>query len=281
MNLLEVNEATFAYKPGEDIFSQISFNVQKGEIFCLLGPNGCGKSTLLDCVLGLLQPREGRIILDDMNVIGASASQLARKVAYVPQSHEKTFPYLVSDIILMGRASHISFWDSPSSEDKELVNEAMLQVGIYHLRNRPYIQLSGGESQLVMLARALAQKTPLIVMDEPTAHLDFKNELLILETMVNLVKEAGISILMATHFPNHAFYFENHQVQTRVALMVDRGFIETGTPGLVISESILEKVYQVETHLVDYKLGDNKWRQVIPLRTTGLAETKTKEARNK
>ncbi len=267
MVLLEVNQAAFAYNTGEDIFTDVSFNVSRGEIFCLLGPNGCGKSTLLDCVLGLLQLGSGKIVLDGLDVAGAKPAEMAKKVAYVPQSHEKTFPYQVQEIILMGRASYISFWGAPSSEDRELVDEAMEQVGIYHLRNRPYNHLSGGESQLVMIARALVQRTPLIIMDEPTAHLDFKNELLIMETIVDLVKEAGISILMATHFPNHAFYLENHDVPTRIALLRERKFLDMGSPSVVLTEDMLERLYTVQTHLIEYHLDDSNWRHVIPIRT--------------
>ncbi len=267
MPLLEVQNINFGYDQ-RDVLKDISFQVNKGEIFFLLGPNGCGKTTLLDCVLGLLRPRNGDIQINGANINGIKPESMARQVAYVPQSHEKTFPYTVRDIVLMGRASYIGLFGSPSEEDMAIVEEALALVGILHLLDRRYTQLSGGEGQLVMIARALAQKTPLIVMDEPTAHLDFKHELVIMETIVDLVKETGLSILMATHFPNHAFYFENNDIPTRVTLMNDNRFLRAGSPTEVLSEENLKLIYNINARVVSYPIDiDHELRQVIPIST--------------
>jgi iron complex transport system ATP-binding protein len=267
MPLLKVQNINFGYDQ-RDVLKDISFQVNKGEIFFLLGPNGCGKTTLLDCVLGLLRPRNGNIQLNGTNINGIRHETIARQVAYVPQSHEKTFPYTVMDIVLMGRASYIGLFGSPSEEDMAIVEESLALVGILHLRDRRYTQLSGGEGQLVMIARALAQKTPLIVMDEPTAHLDFKHELVIMETIVDLVRETGLSILMATHFPNHAFYFENNDIPTRVTLMNDNRFLRAGSPTEVLSEENIRLIYNINARVVSYPIDvDHELRQVIPIST--------------
>jgi iron complex transport system ATP-binding protein len=198
---------------------------------------------------------------------------MARYVAYVPQRHENTFPYTVIDMVKMGRTAYTGRFSSPSQEDREIAKEALAAVGLMHLRHRPFTQLSGGESQLVMIARALAQKTPLIIMDEPTAHLDFKHEMLVMETIVQLVKTTGLSILMATHFPNHIFYFENHNIKTTIALMNDQRFLAMGSAGAVLTEDNMKRLYRVNTRLVEFPLGEEKsLRHLIPLSTVGKDE---------
>jgi iron complex transport system ATP-binding protein len=222
----------------------------------------------LDCVLGLLKPRKGYIQVNGADIKTIRPEIIAQQIAYVPQSHEKTFPYSVKDIVLMGRAAYIGLFGSPSAEDLDIVDEALDLVGILHLRDRRYTQLSGGEGQLVMIARALAQKTPLIVMDEPTAHLDFKHELVIMETIVELVRETNLSILMATHFPNHAFYFENNEIAARAALMNNSKFIAAGSPSDVLSEENLKLIYNINARVVSYDINtEREIRQVIPIST--------------
>ena len=206
------------------VFNQISFELTKGGIFCLFGPNGCGKSTLIECLLGYLKPSSGNILLNNKPISKIKPMDLAKSIGYVPQSHTKNFPYKVIDIVLMGRAAYTGTFSSPSAEDLAIAESALETLGLADLKNKPYTQLSGGQTQLVMLARALTQETPIILMDEPTAHLDFWHELIILETIVKLIKEKNISIIMATHFPNHAFYFENCGVNTQVALMNNQVF---------------------------------------------------------
>lgn len=266
MPLVEAANISFGYDQ-KNIFDHISFQVEKGETFFLLGPNGCGKTTLLDCVLGLLKPRNGSILINNTDIKEIRTETLAKQLAYVPQGHEKAFPYKVIDIVLMGRASYLGLFDSPGEQDVAIAEEALNMVGLSRLRNRRYTQLSGGEGQLVMIARALAQKTPVIILDEPTAHLDFKHELVIMETIVQLVKETGLSVLMATHFPNHAFYFENNDIKTRVALMNQGRFLVTGTPSEVLSEENLKLLYNINARVVSYDIAGGKLKQVIPIST--------------
>jgi iron complex transport system ATP-binding protein len=265
--LLEAIDIGFAY-PRHHVFENINFSVAPGEIFCLLGPNGCGKTTLLDCVLGLSKPQGGKVLLNGVSMRKLSPGKIAQQVAYVPQIHEKTFPYTVLDVVLMGRASYIGMFDSPDEEDIAIAKQALAMVGITRLQDRRYTQLSGGEGQLVMVARALAQQTPLIVMDEPTSHLDFKHEMVIMETIVHLVRDAGLSILMATHFPNHCFYFENNGVVTRAALMSNGKFLAVGRPEEVLSEDNMKQLYNVDTRVVSCDIeGKGELKQVIPIST--------------
>ena len=179
MSLIDICAAGFCYGTHR-VFERVALSVPEATVCCLLGANGCGKSTLIDCVLGLHRLQEGQVAIRDKNVADYRQADLAKVVAYVPQAHQKTFPYTVRQIVLMGRTAHLAALAAPSGEDGRLAEEALRQVGIPHLADRPYTRISGGEMQLVALARALAQDTPVIVMDEPTAHLDYRNELIFL-----------------------------------------------------------------------------------------------------
>ena len=265
--LIEVIDLGFKY-PQSMVLDKIDFTVGRGEIFCLLGPNGCGKTTLLDCVLGWLKPCKGQVLINGVPLIDMTAQQTAKNMAYVPQVHEKTFPYLVKDIVLMGRASFLGPFRTPSEEDEAIAEQAMTMVGISKLKERPYTQLSGGECQLVMVARALAQNSPLIVMDEPTAHLDYRHELIIMETIAELTKQTGLSVLMATHIPNHCFYFENQGISTRAALIKNHTIIAMGKPSAVLTEKNIGELYNINTRILNYQLDDGgRLKQVLPIST--------------
>lgn len=264
-HIVQVKNASFSY--GEKmVFSNISFSVKPKEVLCIIGPNGCGKTTLLDCVLGVLKLKQGKVLIEHENLDNIKPNQLAEKVAYVPQVHQRTFPYIVRDIVLMGRAYKIGIFSSPNEEDIEIANEAMEKVGILHLADRPYTQISGGQCQLVMIARALTQQPSTIIMDEPTAHLDFKNELIVLETVVDLVKQNNISVIMATHFPNHAYYFETNGISTTLALMNNETFEKIGSPQQVLNENNIKEIYGVNSKVLNYNIDKTTLiRQIVPL----------------
>ncbi len=273
ISLLQVEDAVFSYSRDTGlIFDRIGFAVQAGQIFCLLGPNGCGKTTLLDCILGLNKLSGGSISVQGIDVRDLDNGRIARYIAYVPQRHESTFPYTVMEMVQMGRAAYTNRFSSPSEQDKQIAREALNTVGLFHLRKRPFTQLSGGESQLVMIARALAQKTPLIVMDEPTAHLDFRHEIVVMETITHLVKQAGVSIIMATHFPNHVFYFDNQEIPVTCALMHKKNFLARGSAEAVLSESNMQTLYGINTRLVS--VPDERMRTLRHLVPVGTAVNK-------
>jgi iron complex transport system ATP-binding protein len=265
--LVEIDNIEFSH--GENkILRDISFAVETGEVFLLLGPNGSGKTTLLDCILGALPLNAGRISLNGSITSSFRPGTLARFISYVPQRHESGFPYTVFQMVTMGRAAYTGLFSSPTSADRDIAEAAIDAVGITHLKKRPYTRLSGGEGQLVLMARALAQNTPIILMDEPTAHLDFKNELLVLETIARLVNERQLSVIMATHFPNHAFFFENNAVPITVALLEKGRLIAKGSPEKVLREDLIGRVYGVHAEIISCQTGgQNGRKQVVPIRT--------------
>lgn len=251
VDFLEVNDASFAYGK-ERVFAEISFELNRGEVLCLLGPNGSGKTTLIDCLLGLKRLDQGDIRLLGENINRLKPDQMAKKIAYVPQIHENSFPYKVIELILMGRAAYTSLFSSPQANDLNIAEEALKLVDMYEYKERICTQLSGGESKMIMIARALAQDTPIIILDEPTAHLDLKNEIKILETIEKLVKESNVSVIMATHNPNHAFYFDNNGIKTSILLLNNGNSTLLGSPDEILSVSNIESVYNVSSKILTY-----------------------------
>ena len=192
----------------EPLLSGISFTVEPGRLYCLMGANGCGKTTLINCILGMHRQDSGVVYVGGADARKLKPAELAARAAFVPQTHEKTFPYTVEQIVMMGRSVYADALRGPGDDERAIAADVMQRTGIAHLADRPYTQISGGELQLVMLARALAQQAPVIIMDEPSAHLDFRNELVFMETVAALIRDEGTAVLMATHSPNHPFFFE-------------------------------------------------------------------------
>jgi iron complex transport system ATP-binding protein len=240
---ITLTNASFSY--GEkNIFNNLDLKVSGGEIFCLLGSNGCGKTTLLSCINGILKLNTGEVLLDDRNISSMGATEIARKIGFIFQEHNAPFPYTVLEVVSMGRAPHLKLFSSPSAEDMKIAETALEKVGISHLRNHRYTQISGGERQLVLIARTLTQEPEVILLDEPTSHLDFKNQTTVLQ-IVNQLAEQGMSIMMTSHYPDHALLFSS-----RVALMKDGQFLGIGKPTEVMTDEALAKVYDMEVSII-------------------------------
>lgn len=230
-----------------DILKGIRFAVRAGEMTIILGPNGSGKTTLFRCAAGLWKAQKGEILFEDRNISKLSCAQRARIFAVMPQEHKPTFPFTVFDIVLMGRASHISVLSSPGENDGLKTEQAMKEVGITHLRDRAYTQLSGGEKQLVFVARALAQEAPVLLLDEPTSHLDFKNQILVLKKVREIAKQRGLTVVMTLHDPNLALLFAE-----KVVLMNGGHVVSEGPPHDVITEENLKRIYGINVSLINW-----------------------------
>lgn len=212
---------------------------------CILGPNGAGKTTLIRCLLGGLVPEAGTIALDGEPARGLNARQFATKVAHVPQSTQSVFGHLVRDIVLMGRSAHLPMLRAPSANDRSIADAALESVGIAHLADRQYATVSGGERQLCLLARALAQEAPVLIMDEPAASLDFGNQIRILGIVVALAR-AGYAILMTTHHPDHALL-----VGTQVLGLREGRLFGAGTPQALLSSAFLSELYGAPIRILE------------------------------
>ena len=255
--LFEVKNISFDYD-GEEIFSDISFSIGKGDVLCILGPNGTGKTTLIKCLNGLHDIKSGEIFINGENMKKLSFKQISKHIGYIPQSHVPSFPFKVFDVVLMGRARYLNLTDSPKNEDIEIAMDALETLGIEDLKDKEYTNLSGGERQLVFLARVLCQKPDILILDEPTSHLDFGNQIKLLEIIDNLAN-TGLSIIMSSHFPDHAFLSS-----TKVAIMKDKKFIDFGSPDDVVTEGNLKKAYSIDVKLIEL---DNKRKVCVPMKT--------------
>lgn len=256
-NLFDVRNISFSYDD-ETIFSDISFSINKGDVLCILGPNGTGKTTLIKCLNGLHDIDSGEILINGENMKGLSFKQISKHIGYIPQSHVPSFPFKVFDVVLMGRAPYLNLTDSPKDEDKRIALDALKTLGIEDLKDKEYTNLSGGERQLVFLARVLCQKPDILILDEPTSHLDFGNQIRLLEIIDSLAK-SGLSIIMSSHFPDHAFLSS-----TKVAIMKDRHFIDFGAPDDVVTEENLKKAYSIDVKLIEL---DNRRKVCVPMKT--------------
>lgn len=236
---VRVREASFRY--GErTILRELSLDVHRGEILSVLGPNGCGKTTLLRCIAGALAPSGGSVQVGGHEVSSLAPSDRARRIGFLFQDHAPSFPFTVRDMVLMGRAPHLSLFGFPGPRDRVLADEALVRVGILALKDRPYTRVSGGERQLVLLARILVQEPDVILLDEPTAHLDLRNQVLTLRTVRSLAAD-GMTMIMTTHDPNHALWFGGP-----VALMKEGRFIGVGPAREVMTEATLTSTYDVD-----------------------------------
>lgn len=253
---LVVNGLFFNYDKRPNLLNGVSLSVARGDVLCLLGPNGTGKTTLLRCILGILKIKQGEIHIGGRSISSMSARELAREVAYVPQATTTVFPYRVLDMVIMGRNPHLGVMSTPSSRDEETAREALSKTGILHLQDSLFSEISGGERQLVLIARALAQQSNFLVLDEPTANLDYGNQTRVLMIITELARQ-GYSIFMTSHFPNHAFLVCN-----RVAVMKGGKILACGNPDEIITDSCLSDLYSSSIKVVTAKIPDKPHREV-------------------
>jgi iron complex transport system ATP-binding protein len=221
-----------------------------GEVLALLGPNGGGKTTLLKTLLGLLAPRSGEVRLRGEPLRRYSSRERARLLAYVPQSHFATFAFSVEAMVLMGRTAHRNLFSGPTAADRKIAGEMLERFGVAHLRERPYTMISGGERQLVLLARALAQEPQFIVLDEPTANLDFGNQGKVMREIRKLAS-SGHGVLFTTHDPNHAM-----RAAHRTYLLRGGERLGEDETGKLLSREQLEALYEAPVEQISDRDSD-------------------------
>ena len=247
--MIQVRDVEFSYGK-QEVLKGISFCMEKGEFVCVLGANGCGKTTLLKSILAFLTPQHGQVLLYGKDIHQMDERERARKIAYIPQYHTPPFPFTVRDVVLMGRTPHLSRICRPTEKDCRIADESMERLGIAHYANKSYTALSGGQRQMVVIARALAQQPDLLIMDEPTASLDFGNQYLVLAQVKKLARE-GMGVLMVTHNPDHAFYCAD-----RIIAMEDGKILSMGDAGKVINEAVMKAVDHMPVKVRSVSLGE-------------------------
>ncbi len=244
--LLEVNDLRGGYGNG-DVVKGVSLSLDKGEILSVLGPNGCGKTTLFRLLLGFLSPSGGNVLINGKSTDSMTSQELAGRIAYIPQSHTPVFSYTAMEIVLMGRASHLSAFDHPRSQDQERALEAMELLNLLPLAHQKYTALSGGQRQMVLIARAICQDAELFIMDEPGASLDYANQQLLMNVIQSLAQK-GYGIILSTHSPEQPF-----TISHKALLMKNGQTAAFGTPSKAITPEILETVYGLPMDVVTIK----------------------------
>jgi len=233
------------------VLKNVSISIKQGEILSLLGANGIGKTTLLKTIVGFLKPYSGEILINGVNSLLLNDKQRASMLSYVPQSHTPPFPFNVFDVVLMGRTPRLGMFATPNREDRKIVYESMEKIDVLHLKDRIYTELSGGERQMVLIARALATQTNILIFDEPTSNLDFGNQARILRQINTLAKD-GFSIVMTTHNPEHVF-----QTNSNVVFIDNSKNITFGSKN-ILNEENLKSVYGIDVEIANLKLKNNK-----------------------
>lgn len=250
----EVSHLSCGYKAGRPLIKDVTFSLGSRDICCILGRNGVGKSTMFKTLLGLLPPLGGSILLDGEDITGWSAEKLASHVAYVAQSHTPPFPYLVEEMIMLGRMSHIGIFGKPGPKDQKIVDEIIHDLGIDYLKGRAYTEISGGERQMVMIGRALAQEPKILVLDEPTANLDYGNKVIVLDT-IKMLSERGICTIFTTHDPEQTLLLEAETV-----IIIPHEPVVFGPSRAVVTEKNLKRAYNATIRVVE--ISDDEGRPV-------------------
>ena len=242
--ILEVEDLKFAYPGQRTLFEHVNLSVDKGQVLSILGANGAGKSTLLNCIANLLKPQGGEIRLDGTPVNQLPLREVAKIIGYVPQNHDPAYGYLVKDYVVMGRAPHLGTFQQPGRKDYEHVSRVLEDFDILHLAEKPYTELSGGERQKVSIARAVVQEPELIMLDEPANHLDYGNQLRMIEQIRKLT-DKGFGVIITSHMPDHVLLLDGN-----VGILNDQGIFITGKAEELVTEQTMKDLYQIDVHLV-------------------------------
>ena len=255
---IEVKDLCFSYG-AQPVLEHVSFSVPEGSMTAVLGPNGAGKSTLFRCLLGLLRPQRGQVTIGTQALGSLSRRALAQLAAYVPQAASPTFQYTVLDTVLMGTSSSLSLLERPGRAEQERALQALERLGIAALADKSIANISGGERQLVLLARALVQQARLLIMNEPTANLDFGNQQRVLSQITALTRQ-GYTVLLSTHHPDHALRYCSH------TLALHNGRVcAFGETGQVLTAGLIETLYGVHAELVTLQTPTGPVQSCVPI----------------
>ncbi len=242
--ILQVKNLSFKYSNSRTIFNNVNFSLDKGEVLSILGTNGAGKSTLLNCIANIYKPTSGDILLNGNSSKSMTMRDISKVIGYVPQVHTPTYAYTVREFTVMGRTPYIGAFSKPSKEDYQIADESLKKMGIFHLKDKAYTEISGGERQQVTIARALTQQPQIILLDEPTAHLDYGNQYRVVK-MIKELANNGFSVIMTTHNPEHAIILNG-----KVAILDRNGVLNIGNSSEKLTGNTLSKLYDLNIKTV-------------------------------
>jgi len=256
VNAIEVRNLSFAYS-GRVVLDGINFAVEKGVICGLLGPNGSGKTTLLKCINGLRTPMDGQVMIEGASIDSLTRQEIASKVSVVPQQANIVFPFKAIELVIMGKCPELEHWQSPQEADYVRAETLMESLGIGHLAHRRVTEISGGERQLVVIARAIFQGADIMLLDEPCAHLDYKNQFAIMRLVTGVAREKGLTVIITLHDPNLAFHYCD-----KIVLLKEGRVVSIGSTSAVFHEETLSELYDMDISIAD--VTERDCRVVLP-----------------
>ena len=257
---LEIVKGCFGYDADRPLLKDVNIAVESGEIAAILGPNGIGKTTLLKCMTGILRWNAGCSMLDGEDIAKMPVRSVWQKIAYVPQARSTSLLYTGEEMVLLGRSAHLGMLQQPKARDREAADRAFALLNIGHLRHKRCGQMSGGELQMLMIARALTSEAKVLVLDEPESGLDFKNQLVILDLVRKLARQDGISCVFNTHYPAHAL-----QIADKTLLLGRDGSSVFGNTGEIVSPERLRACFGVEVMIDAVQTPSGPYYSVIPV----------------
>ena len=261
--ILEVENGCFGYPKQEEILKNINLHLEKGHILSVLGPNGIGKTTLLKCMIGLLPWTSGRSILNGTDLCKMKSKDIWNTISYIPQAHSFSFSYTGLEMVMLGRSSHLGLFEQPGAQEIEMADVMMEKVGITRLAGKDCNRMSGGELQMVLIARALINEPELIILDEPETGLDFHNQILVLNLIERLAHEEGISAIMNTHYPTNAM-----SIADEAFMMNRKGDRFYGTTDSILNEQNISRSFDVNVIVDEVSYKDRLIRNIIPVSLT-------------
>lgn len=264
---LEIRNGCFGYSKQKQILNHINLKAESGDLIAILGANGAGKTTMLRCMLGFLKWTSGETLLNQKNLRQLPAKTVWKQIAYVPQAKNFNSACRAEEAVLLGRNAHLGIFSQPKQSDLDLVHEIMNRLNILYLADKRCSEMSGGELQMVLIARALITEPSILVLDEPESNLDFRNQLIILETMTELTRQ-GITCIFNTHYPDHALRRSN-----KALLLNKNGTAQFGSTSEIITPERIQEAFHVKTIIQEIKNQDQIYYSILPLE---LSESKSK-----
>ena len=264
---LEVSKGFFKFKNTDFILKDINFSLEEGDILSVLGPNGVGKTTLIKCLTGLLKWTRGETFLEGKNISSIKENEIWSKISYIPQKRNFSFPYTGLEMVLFGSTSSLNIFEKPKEKERIRAKKVMKMIGIDHLSHKNANEMSGGELQMLLIARSLVKDPKIIILDEPESGLDYKNQLIILN-LIKKLSDRGVIIVMNTHYPEHALKISNKCL----LLNYDKTY-KFGNTREVLSRKNLKKSFSVDVKIEKISFDGKDYESIIPL---GIAEENLK-----
>ncbi len=257
--MIRAENLAFSYDDKKDIFHDVSFHVKKGEIMAVLGANGIGKTTMMRCMMRFLTLKEGDVFINGVNTKVMNNSQFWQNISYVPQAKNLVFGYSVLNMVVMGRSQHVKFGYTPSKEEYDRAYELLEEMGLADLAQRSCNSISGGQLQLVLIARALIKDPDILIMDEPESNLDMKNQLKVLEIMKKISRERNVTVIINTHYPDHALRY------TDKTLILGRDCFVFDESHKAITKENINQYFNVEASIYDVEVDNEKYKGILPI----------------